>query len=593
MARIPTEVINDIRQKARIEDIISQYIDVTRKGNSYVAVCPFHDDHDPSLHISPAKQIFKCFVCDSAGDVFSFVQKYEGIDYPKAIRKVAEMIGYKYDFGSEYDQPVFEESTIHKIMRESVTFCQHELSSEAGLTAKQYLLNRGLPPEQLERFQFGYNPPRNVLSTFLSRKGYQDKDIIQANVGRLTENGIADVFYDRIMIPIHDKDGHPIGFTARSMNPDADSKYINSTDTPVFKKSEVLFNYHRAVNQIRRDKFAILAEGPMDVMAFDRAGMTNAVCSLGTSCTNQQLQMLKRLTGTLVMAYDGDNAGQNAIYRTGGLARQMGFKVVILNNDTDLDPDEIIRTYDTARLAEMVKKPKTWMEFILSYFRRQYDLNNYSARKEYAVKVMGEINQLTDSFDRDNYLDQLAQLTGFTVGALADNLGNKVTAAPTPQRKAEPEAYQRKLSSRLSDEETAILKYMIASPQMCELYKANLNRLIDDDAHKLALYIIDYYNESGHQEMNIAEFAGILQANNEKLSSLVYEIVEDQMTSDTLSEKVFMDAIDKIRLRLLQERINYLKKELKNVAPASEQFTKMNAEYSELIKQKNDMKKKK
>ncbi|MBR0385261.1 MAG: DNA primase, partial [Erysipelotrichaceae bacterium] len=491
MTRIPNEVINEIRQKARIEDIISQYIEVIHKGNSYVAVCPFHDDHDPSLHISPSKQIFKCFVCDSAGDVFSFVQKYEGISYVQAIRKVADLIGYKYDFGSEYEQPVFQETEVHKIMRESVTFCQHELNSEAGQKAKQYLLNRGLAQEQLERFQFGYNPPRNMLYGFLSRKGYQDKDIIQANVGRLTENGVADVFYDRITIPIHDREGHPIGFTARSMDPHAESKYINSTDTPVYHKSEVLFNYHRAVNQIRRDKYVILAEGPMDVMAFDAAGLSNAVCSLGTSCTKEQLQQLKKLTGTILMAYDGDKAGQNAIYRGGLLARQNGFRVLIINNDTDLDPDEIIHKYGREKLQEMIVKPKTWMEFVFSYFRRQYDLTNYSSRKEFASKVMAEINQLTDNFDRDNYLDQLSQLTGFAVGTLADNMSAQQTV-PQPQvARRDPERYRPWIMDGETLAERTVLKQMLMSRKMCDLYKSELKYLRDRQANTLALHVID------------------------------------------------------------------------------------------------------
>ena len=581
MARIPEQVINEIRQKARIEDVISQYIDVIHKGNSYVAVCPFHDDHDPSMHISPSKQIFKCFVCDTAGDVFSFVQKYEGISYVQAIKKVAEIIGYKYDFGSELQAPAFVESEVHKVMRETTVFCQHELNSEAGKTAKEYLLKRGLTQKQLDRFQFGYNPSKNALYNFLSRKGYKDSDIIAANVGRLTDRGIMDVFYDRITIPIHDKDGHPIGFTARTMDPNADSKYINSTDTPVYRKSEVLFNYHRAVNQIRKDKFAILAEGPMDVMAFDEAGMSNALCSLGTSCTTEQLQQLRKLTANLVLAYDGDNAGQNAIYRAGQLARSMGFKVVIMNNDTDLDPDEIVQKHGASRLQDMVRKPKTWMEFIFEYFRKQYDLNNYSSRKEYAIKVMAEINQLTDSFDRDNYIDQLSQVTGFAAGILSDNLAVQNTSQPVPDRK---KPVQRTIRQKMLDGEAiaerTVLKQMLMSRRMCELYKSELKYLRNKETNTLALYIIDYYSQ--HEELVISEFVGQLESDAAR--SLVFEITENDMYPGKADETIFRDAAAKIKRSIVSDQINQLKNKLNSASEAEK--GEITAQISNLIQRK-------
>ncbi|MBQ4252059.1 MAG: DNA primase, partial [Erysipelotrichaceae bacterium] len=186
MARIPEEVISDIRRKARIEEVIGHYIEVQKKGSRYVAVCPFHDDHDPSLNISPDKKIFKCFVCSTAGDVFSFIMKFENVDYITAVRKAAELSNYDYDFGSLSPQSSFKETSLHKIMRESVIFCQHELNSQAGERFLKYLQKRQLNEETIEKYQFGYNPDNDALYTFLSRKGYEDRDIVAANMARLT-----------------------------------------------------------------------------------------------------------------------------------------------------------------------------------------------------------------------------------------------------------------------------------------------------------------------------------------------------------------------------------------------------------------------
>ncbi len=556
MARIPEEVINEIRQKASIEDVIGHYIEVIRKGNGYVAMCPFHDDHNPSLSISKDKQIFKCFVCGTAGDVYGFVQKYENVDYVTAVKKVADLIDFKYDFGSDFTANTFVETNLHKIMRESVTYCQHELNSQAGVKVKSYLQNRKLSNEIIEKYQFGYNPAGNVLYNFLSKKGYQDRDIIEVNVARLTEKGITDVFYDRLMIPIHDKDGHPIGFTARSLNPDNPSKYINSTDTPLFRKSEVLFNFHRAHDAARKNKYMILAEGPMDVIAFDRAGISNAVCSMGTSCTRNQLLSLKRITSRIIMGFDGDKAGQNAIYKVGTLAQSLGFEVLVLNNSTDKDPDEIVNSGGPDMLRTMVSNATCWIEFIFSYFQKQYNLGNYTAKKEFSNKVMQEINKLTDDFDRDVYVNKLAQLTGFQASVLDRSINERLPRTT--------EAPAEKVLTRSKDgvtiAERTILKQMLNSQQMCDVYKKELNFLRNKDSNTLAMYIVDYYNN--HDQLIISEFIGSLE--NERLKSLVFEIAEDDLISENVDAKVFRDAINRIRISVIDDQIAQKTREMKN-----------------------------
>ena len=555
MAQIPAEVINDIRSKAHIEDIISHYIETIKKGNNYVAVCPFHDDHDPSLHISADKQIFKCFVCDTAGDVFSFVQKYENIDYPSAIRKVAELINYHYDFGDVRNTDTFRETPLHKVLAEAVNFCRHELNSEAGAPVKGYLYNRKLNDQIIEKYQMGFNPSNNVLYNFLSRKGYKDSDIIEANLARLTDRGIQDVFYNRLMIPIHDASGHPIGFTARSLDPKAESKYINTNETPLFHKSDVLFNYHRASESARKEKKMILAEGPMDVMAFDRAGIANAVCSMGTACTKGQLQQIHRLTGNLVLAFDGDRAGQNAIFKTGRLAQSMGFKVSVLNNTTDLDPDEIVNKFGGDRLKTMVSNARSWIEFIFDFYQKVYDLKNYSSKKEFSQKILEEINGLSDSFDRDNYLYQLSNITGFPVSVLSGDA--KDTRPVRPVKDTTTPVTVKRTMDGTTIAEWIILKQMMRSQQMCEIFKRDLNELRSAEADKLAKKIDEYYRRN--ETLVISDFVGTLE--DDKLKNLVFEIESSEVVSDDINEKVFHQAMVKIRISRIKDEIAYNKKQ--------------------------------
>ncbi len=557
MPQIPAEVINDIRNKARIEDIISHYIETIKKGNNYVAVCPFHDDHDPSLHISADKQIFKCFVCDTAGDVFSFVQKYENIDYPSAIRKVAELINYNYDFGDVRNTDTFRETPLHKVLSEAVNFCRHELNSEAGMAVKGYLYNRKLSDQMIEKYEMGFNPSNNVLYSFLNRKGYSDRDIIEANLARLTDRGIQDVFYNRLMIPIHDTSGHPIGFTARSLDPNAESKYINTNETPLFHKSDVIFNFHRAAESTRKEKKMILAEGPMDVMAFDRAGLSNAVCSMGTACTKGQLQQIHRLTGNLVLAFDGDRAGQNAIFKTGRLAQNLGFKVSVLNNTTDMDPDEIVNKFGADRLKTMVSDAKTWIEFIFDYYQKVYDLRNYSSKKEFSQKILEEINRLSDSFDRDNYLHQLSSITGFAVSVLSGDM--RETRQPQPSEAVQTPVKSKRKMDGVTVAEWIILKQMMSSAQMCEVYKRDLNELRSNEGNALARTIDEYYRRN--DTLDIKEFVGSLE--DDRLKNLVYEIVDSEVVGDDINEAAFQEAIIKIKISRIEDEIERNKKELR------------------------------
>ncbi len=588
MNRIPTEVINDIRQKARIEDIIGQYIPVIRKGSNYVAYCHFHDDHAPSLHFSVDKQIFKCFSCPaeegSAGDVFRFVMKYKHVDYIEAVRLVAEQIGYQYDFGTR-NISTFKETIYHKLMNEAMVFCQYSLNSQQGAYYKDYLLNRQISSQQIETFCIGYNPKGNALYNFLSKKGYADADMVKANLVRFNGQTMVDVFADRIMIPVMDVDGHPIAFTARTIDPNVDSKYINSTDTPIFKKSEAVFNLSRAKTAIKEKKFAIIAEGPMDVMAFQRAGIDNVVCCMGTATTRNQLSLIRRYTNRLLLAYDGDKAGQGAILKTGKLANENGINVVVINTQTEQEPDEIINKYGVSELVSMVEKPRTWIEFIFDYYQKQYDLNNYEARKKYAAVVMEQINLLKDDFDKQNYTRKLAQLTNFSY----EQLSQKTSV--TVQSKSQGLVFtpiQRKYKTGSEIAQRTILKQMLVSKKAVELFKQNLQQLPDQRYNDLAMAIINYTIQN--DKIVISEFT----SSNPEWADLVFDISEDHMISDQFDPNLTNDAIITLQIEQLQKEIDAQQKENKKVtdeivrAKLEGELTKKRLEIIELRKKKSE-----
>ncbi|MGI6608243.1 MAG: DNA primase [Erysipelotrichaceae bacterium] len=540
--RIPKEIINEIKNKAPIQDIIGNFIQTTKKGNNYVAYCPFHDDNNPSLHISADKQIFKCFSCPpenkSSGDVFTFVMKYKHLSYVEAVKLVAEMIGYKYDFG-ETAVKTFEETITHKLLKEAVNFCQYELNSKDGEPYKKYLNKRNIDKKLIEKFQIGYNPKDDKLYSFLSKKGYKDNDIINANLARLTNNGIRDVFFNRIMIPISDIDGNPIGFTARSIDSNVDIKYINSSDTPIFKKSNAVFNLHRAKEKIRETKFVILAEGPMDVIAFDRIGFQNAVCSLGTSTTRNQLITIKRFTNTILLAFDGDKAGQSAILKTGKDCLKEGFEVIVLNNETEYDPDEIINRYSSEKLTEMIVKPKTWVEFIIEYYKSIYDLENFLARKEYAFKVLEEINKVKSDFDKQSYIKRLSELTKYTVTQLSTGI-IKNEVKKEPRKILKPTS---SLNSGIEIAQKIIIKQLLLSTNSINIYKNELGYLPDRQFDDIAKQIINFYDQNRYIKSD--EFLNEIE--DAELKKLIYDIVSDETHCINVNEQLLKDSIIKIK----------------------------------------------
>ncbi len=583
--RIPKEIINEIKNKAPIQDIIGNFIQVIKKGNNYVAYCPFHDDNNPSLHISVDKQIFKCFSCPpenkSSGDVFSFVMKHKHLSYIEAVKLVAEMIGYKYDFG-DTETNKFEETITHKIMKEAVNYCQYELNSKEGLLYKEYLNKRNIDNKTIEKFQIGYNPKDDKLYLFLSKKGYRDNDIISANLARLTNNGVRDVFFNRIMIPISDVSGNPIGFTARSIDSKVETKYINSTDTPIFKKSNVVFNLHRAKEKIRETKFVILAEGPMDVIAFDKIGFQNTVCSMGTNTTKNQLLTIKRFTNKILLAFDGDNAGQSAILKTGKDCLQEGFDVLVLNNDTKFDPDEIINKYGTKRLSDMILKPKTWIEFVIEYYKLSYDLDNYTAKREYTFKVLEEIKKVKNDFDKQNYIDRLAGLTGFNVAQLASGVVDGETKKDTP-RILKPKS---SLQSGIEIAQKIILKQLLFSANNINIYKNKLGYLPNKQFDDIAKMIINFYDQN--QYIKFGEL--LAEIDDSQLISLICEIESDKTHCENEDERLLLDSIDKVKEYEIEIELEKLEARMNNYSDDNMK-TKVAAEIVELQRKLNELRK--
>lgn len=560
MARISEETINDIRRHADIVDVISHYIPIQRKGRAVKAVCPFHDDHDPSLSIAEDKQIYKCFVCSAGGNVFGFVQNYEKIGFVESVVKVAELCNYPLDLPKDSFQPKTDprKASLYKVMNEAIAFMKFQLMSVSAKTYLEYLNQRGISKEIIDRFDIGFNGPSDQLRTFLKAKGHEDSSMLACNLIALTQSGLHDVFYNRITFPIHDSLGNPIGFTARTLDKDA-PKYINSNETELYVKGHVLYNYHRAKQPSRQSGKVIVTEGVMDVIAFAKAGIDNVTATLGTACTKEQIRLLMQCSKTICFCYDGDKAGQNATAKAAKLAASLGAHVEILDNSTGLDPDEIIEKYGKEALHKMLKKTMTLMEFMFEWLKKQYNLDNYSEKKQFALRVKEEIEQCQDDFDRQNFTHQLSLITGFSMAQLEVNVPKTVNREPVKNNRP-----KKRLSAPLDGKtkaERQILSQMLSSKQAAELFKSQLGFLLNDTSQKCAMIIVDAYRRS-----DVCEIAVLLdRAKEDEVKQLLVDVTSDATLVNHFDEEVLSGSIRRLKRAMQEERLQEINAKLREI----------------------------
>lgn len=560
MERLSQDKINEIRGSVDIVDVIGQYLSLSKKGRNYVAVCPFHNDTRPSLTISPEKQIYKCFVCDAGGNVFTFLQNHLNISYIEAVKKIAE-IG-RIDL-SEYHlenkvAPIKEEFVaLYSMNEEACKIYSYYLNTKLGLEAKAYLRQRHFNDELIERFGIGYAPIDHILYQSFKKKGFQEIDMVKSGLVLESRNHY-DRFNDRIMFPLHDIQGKIVGFSGRIYKiTQTDSKYMNSPESDIFIKGKTLYNYHRCREMTRKEGFVYLLEGFMDVIAMYKAGIENAVAIMGTSLTHDHIQLLRRITSTVHICLDGDRAGQAAASKaaTALLEANMNVKIILLPNNHD--PDEIYEEHGKEGLIEQLKKTLSPIEFQMDFEYRQIDASNYDDRKKFLEKICRLINQVDDSLDRDYYIQRLSKLSGFSSMIIEQKLGG--------MKRVDVPAYyevkqERKMIDKYRKAERELLFYMLHSKEVALKYESKVGFMYDDQYRIIASYIVDYYRT--HNHLVIADF--INRFDKEELIQCVIDISSeslplpyDEKAINEYMEKISLNA-KKMKKEQLLEQFNYV-----------------------------------
>lgn len=583
MSWIKEEDMRAIRQKADIVDVISHYLTLEKKGKNYKAICPFHDDHDPSLSISTDKQIYKCFVCGAGGNVFTFVQHMEKISFTEAVSKIAEMIHYPLSLPSNnYVAKVDVNEPYYSIMKEYIKYTQYELNSDDGLQCMEYLRKRHINEDIMVRFQLGYAPDETKATHYLLAKKYDESKLHDLGLIHNSRNGYSATFFNRFMIPIHDEHGNPIGFTARRLEEnDSIPKYINSSQTKLYEKSNVVFNYHRALSFARKNHRCILVEGAMDVIAFEKADIHESVACLGTACTNAQLNLLKRMQVPISVCYDGDRAGQNATYKFAKMAMSQGVSFVIVNNQTKLDPDELFEEKGKEALIAFVSKTISYVEFLFRYLVGKYNLDNYEDKKKYAQEIFEAIEKTCDAMEKATYLSRLKSQTGFDFTSL--------TKEESPVRKAPVRKVtylETPLDGRLKAEQST-LAMMLLSKEAAMRFKEEIGFFKDNMCSRLSLYMYDLYRSRDR----IDKDSLIAAIDEDEVRDFFINLLDNPSLPSEYDGSYFQDCLLKIKECTLSEQIDFINQKIEKTPSAIEKI-ELASKKNELIRKKNSLRRK-
>lgn len=583
MSWISEDDIKAIRQQADIVDVMSRYITLEKQGKNYKAICPFHDDHDPSLSISTDKQIFKCFVCGTGGNVFTFVQKIENISFLEAVCKVAELIHYPLHLDKSQFQPkVDQNQPLYDCIQSYIRFLTFELESENGESVKRYLSQRKINEDIIKRFEIGYAPESSRSVKYLKAKGFNEQILTDTGLIRTHDLNTYAVFDNRLMIPIHDENGNPVGFTARRLNEDKDvAKYINTSETKIYHKGNLIFNYHRAKEFAKKNKRCILVEGAMDVIAFEKADIHESIACLGTACTKEQMALLKRLNVPLVVCYDGDKAGKAATYKFGKLAVDYGLNFSIVKNTTGKDPDEIFNELGKDELYLSVHKTVSFVEFLLDYLPNQYDLDNYEDKKKFTSEMQSFIERTCTDFEKADYYSRIKDLTGFDLSHQNQNIPvskKEFRNKPAVVRNIEPLKNGRTLA------EHGVLWMILNSKLAADQFKDQIGFFQDPVCEELSLYCYDMYRNMDHIDFDVL----MSYIEKEDVRNLLVSLMENPFHVDGYNEDFFNDSLMKIKECTLQAQIDNLNDQIKNVQDPMLKIS-LASKKQELIIQRNEI----
>ena len=549
-------LIEEIRMKNDIVDVISSYLKLQKKGSSYFGLCPFHNEKSPSFSVSPSKQMYYCFGCGAGGNVLTFIMEYENYSFPEALKYLADRVGVELpqqEMSEEMKRQQDLRSRILDINKMAARYYYYQLRSDSGNQAMNYLKGRKLSEETIHKFGLGYSTKYgNDLYRYLKSKGISDELLAQSGLMNVDEKkGMYDKFWNRVIFPIMDVNGRVIGFGGRVMG-DGKPKYLNSPETKVFDKSRNLYGLNIA--RTSRKKYMLVCEGYMDVISMHQAGFTNAVASLGTALTSQHASLLKRYTDEVILTYDSDEAGVKAALRAIPLLKEAGVSTKVLSMLPYKDPDEFIKALGTEEFQKRIDEAKNSFLFEIDVLQRNYDMQDPQSKTAFYEETAKKLMSFEQELERENYIEAVAARYGIGFDALrklVNRMAMKnvpIPKTPVKIRQAKPEKDEGVVKSQ-----KLMLTWLIEYPSLYGTVKKYLKKEdFSTELYRTVAGLLFEQYEAG--ERNPARIINHFTEPEEQREAASLFNTTIQVETNADREKAFRETLGKILSYSLEQR---------------------------------------
>lgn len=557
------ELANEIRSKCDIVDVIGERIPLVARGKNFFGVCPFHDDSNPSMCVSREKQIYTCFSCHATGNVFTFLMNYEHMDFKETLRYLGEKVGVNVSSihvprkNTKYD-------SLYDAYQFSLKYFQNNLLSKLGKDARGYLLSRKLDDTVIKEFEIGLSLDSNDdLTKLLISKKY---DLASLNTMGLASDA-RDVYIDRIMFPLYDLTGKVVGFSGRIYRDNGLNKYLNTKETPIFKKGQLLYHYHVAREECRVEKSVIVMEGFMDVIRASTIGIRNTVALMGTALTHEQLQLLKRLSSNIVLCLDGDDPGVHATISIGDMLLSEGIeaKVVVLPNPDD--PDSFILKNGKERFVSLIESAVTFNDFKLRKLKEKVDFRSDEETALYINQVLKETTKVQDPIRVEIILKKLAKEFDLSYNTLEMRFHELET--PKQEKKQVVVTYKKIKKTKYEKAMEQILYFMLNNDWVISQFEKERFIFPNEASRLLASEVVYFYTKYGY--INIPDFYTYVQDKDEVVNFLNDILAADYLESTSKDElfEYFRVIREYSRTQEIKRLTNSLKNEVDPIAQAN------------------------
>ena len=547
---INNDIINEIRNKSDIISVISNYVPLTKRGKNYFGVCPFHDDHSPSMSVSPEKQIYTCFSCGATGNVFTFVSEYEHISFIEAVKLLGNKLGYNLTTNEKVDT----RSVDYKIYEIASKFYQNNLNSSLGKNAIEYLEKRGLSREIVKKFGIGLSLNKSTLTNLLINKGIKLDKLIELGLSNTLSN---DLFLNRIMFPLFDLSGNVVAFSGRIYNMKDSSKYINTKETPIFKKGNLLYNYHNAREHLKKNDYVIIMEGFMDVIRASTVGINNCVATMGTAFTKEQATIVRKMTDNVILCFDGDKAGEDATISAINVLEAIGINPKIIRLENDLDPDEYIIKNGKEAFVSKIEKAINVVEYKLELLKKNKNFNNLEDISNYIDNSIRELTKVNDEILVSLTLKKLSIEYNIDYELLKkkyETYNNK-----DDKKEIKVVKINKKGLTVYEKAERSLIYYMLKSEEVVKQVENNISYFPTMEIRFLSNEIICFYHKYG--KIDVADFISFISS-KEELLKVLYEILNMNL-KDEYTNLEIEDYITVIKKYFKKSKISKLEKSLK------------------------------